>query len=76
MKLRNRKEWVLGNIKQEDQKLGIALGDASSSIVNRPTMSGVNLKQEDTKEHEKLLKQRRKSNYMFIISQTLKLYQF
>ncbi|OAC98430.1 C2H2-type zinc finger transcription factor [Mucor lusitanicus CBS 277.49] len=58
MKLRNRKEWVLGNIKQEDQKLGIALGDASSSIVNRPTMSGVNLKQEDTKEHEKLLKQR------------------
>lgn len=78
MKLRDtKKKRVVHNVKKENQKLELALiNTCSSSELNKhtttSTTSSLTIKQEDTKEHKKLLQQHHgKSNYMFIIAQTL-----
>ncbi|KAL9540591.1 hypothetical protein MBANPS3_009601 [Mucor bainieri] len=59
MKLRDKKQRALKAVKQEDRKADIVLNDvSSSSTINDPTTDSVGgIKQEDTKENDKLLKQ-------------------
>ncbi|GAN01970.1 hypothetical protein MAM1_0014d01407 [Mucor ambiguus] len=57
MKLRDRKEHVLHNAKQEDLKLAFDITDSTTSGVNDPNSFDLALKQEDIKEDDMLLHQ-------------------
>jgi len=68
MKLRDRKKRVLDHIKQEDDKPGLTLINASSSTVNVSSTRNQDIKQEDTKNDSNLLQQDRKSIGLCIIN--------
>ena len=57
MKLRDRQKRVLGDVKQEDNKVGLSLINTSSSTVNELGTWSSEIKQEDTKNDSSLLKQ-------------------
>ncbi|EPB85310.1 hypothetical protein HMPREF1544_07924 [Mucor circinelloides 1006PhL] len=57
MKLRNRKKRVFGHVKQEEQKVDIALNSTSSFTVDEPSTCDIGIKQEDTKKDNSSLKQ-------------------
>ncbi|KAL9541477.1 hypothetical protein PS6_010286 [Mucor atramentarius] len=57
MKLRDRQKRVLGDVKQEDNKVGLSLINTSSSTVNELGTWSREIKQEDTKNDSSLLKQ-------------------
>ncbi|KAL7313770.1 hypothetical protein PS15m_012357 [Mucor circinelloides] len=57
MKLRDRKKRVLGDIKQEDRKPDLTLINTTPSTVNESSAWSLNIKQEDTKNDNSLLKQ-------------------
>lgn len=57
MKLRNRQKHASDNIEQEDYKLNLTSINASSSTVDEPNTCDHNIKQEDVKNQNNLLKQ-------------------
>jgi len=58
MKLRDKQENALGDVRQEEQKADIALIKTSSSTLNEINTVSLNINQEDIKNDSSLLKQR------------------